>query len=382
MTARPKVALVAHDIHDAGGMERAFAELLRHATSDYDFVVYSSTLAPELRANVTWQRIRVPRKPFALKFLAFFALGGASLRRGDHGLVHTLGAIVPNRADVATIQFCHRGYVGKVRRLAPAAASPLRRVNRGTARIVALLAEWWCYRRSRLRVFAAVSAGVRRELREHYPAIPASLTPNGLDVARYRPDDDGRAAFRRQEGIPADAIVCLFVGSDWEHKGLEIVIDALGLVDEGRERLHLWVVGTGVRGRYEELAARRGLGAQVRFFGPRDDTERFYQAADIFVFPTQYETFSLVAYEAAASALAIVATSVSGIEDLVVDHETGLLVERDANAVAGALAALIDDPDLRRRLGVEARGRASEYTWDRSAASVMAVYRDLLGRPA
>ncbi len=372
------MALVAHDIHDSGGMERAFAELLRHAAGEYEFTVYSSTLAPDLRELVKWERIAVPRRPFALKFAAFFALAGVRLGEGRHDLVHTLGAIVPNRADLATIQFCHRGYVAKLRRLAPAATRPLRRLNRGAARLLALSAERWCYRRSRLRLFAAVSPGVERELATYYPAIRTSITPNGLDVARYLPDETAREDVRAQEGMGADDVALLFVGGDWDRKGLALAIDALAIAG-ARERLTLWVVGPGDRRRYGRLAARLGVDTRVRFFGPRQDAERFYQAADIFVFPTQYETFSLVAYEAAASGLPIVATRVSGIEDLV-DGSTGLLVDRNAASVAAAIDSLATDPQARERMGRAARSRASEYTWERSSRSVTRLYRELLDR--
>ena len=96
--------------------------------------------------------------------------------------------------------------------------------------------------------------------------------------------------------------MCLFVGGDWDRKGLGVAIEAVSLVRQ-RTPIRLWVVGRGESGRFEQLAERLGVGDHVRFFGPRADTERFYQAADIFVLPTEYETFSLVAYEAAASSL-------------------------------------------------------------------------------
>jgi D-inositol-3-phosphate glycosyltransferase len=115
----------------------------------------------------------------------------------------------------------------------------------------------------------------------------------------------------------------------------------------------------------------------VRFFGQRLDVERFYQAADVFVLPSLYETFSLAAHEAAASGLPLVATRVSGVADLIGNGEAGLLVERDASDVARALASLAVDPERRSCLGRTGRARASEFTWSRSADGVATLYRDI-----
>jgi glycosyltransferase involved in cell wall biosynthesis len=375
---RLRVALVAHDVHDGGGMERAFAELVRHKPESTDIVVYSTTLSPELRTDVIWKRIPVLRRPFPVKFALFFAIASIRLLRARADVVHTLGAIVAPRADLATVQFCHAGFVSKAGALAPYDAPVHRRVNRALSRVLALAAERWCYRPGRLAAFAAVSHGVKRELVEHYPGIPVILTPNGVDPDRYRPDRAARDSIRGCESVREDEIVLLFVGSDWEHKGLALVIEALGVLRDVAPGWRVWVVGRGDRPRYEQLASSLGVSGRLRFFGPRVDVERFYQASDVFVFPTQYETFSLVAYEAAATGLPVVATRVSGIEDLVVDGRTGFVVRRDTEDIAAALLQLVQ-AQVRSRIGAEARSRATEYTWQRSVASVLSAYRAVRG---
>lgn len=359
-------------------MERAFAELVRHKPESTDIVVYSTTLSPELRTDVIWKRIPVLRRPFPVKFALFFAIASIRLLRARADVVHTLGAIVAPRADLATVQFCHAGFVSKAGALAPYDAPVHRRVNRALSRVLALAAERWCYRPGRLAAFAAVSHGVKRELVEHYPGIPVILTPNGVDPDRYRPDRAARDSIRGCESVREDEIVLLFVGSDWEHKGLALVIEALGVLRDVAPGWRVWVVGRGDRPRYEQLASSLGVSGRLRFFGPRVDVERFYQASDVFVFPTQYETFSLVAYEAAATGLPVVATRVSGIEDLVVDGRTGFVVRRDTEDIAAALLQLVQ-AQVRSRIGAEARSRATEYTWQRSVASVLSAYRAVRG---
>src|SRR5205823_5729238 len=76
---KPRIALVAHDVHDRGGMERALAELLRRGADRVDFVVIASSLAEDLRPLAEWRRVPLPRRPFPLKFVCFFVLGAVRL---------------------------------------------------------------------------------------------------------------------------------------------------------------------------------------------------------------------------------------------------------------------------------------------------------------
>jgi glycosyltransferase involved in cell wall biosynthesis/GT2 family glycosyltransferase len=378
--ARPNVVLVAHDLHDHGGMERAFSELIRLGSRRIRFVVIAQTLAEELRAGVDWRRVRVPRRPFPVRFGLFFVASALQLR-GARGLRHTLGALAPNRVDVATVQFCHAGFLEATGGLSPPGAPPLRRINNAASRALALVAEKWCYRPSRIRSLAAVSEGVMAEVRRHYAGVPTALTPNGVDIERFRPDPERRRAVRSEELERLEDVVALFVGGDWDRKGLEFAIHGLAVARNRDARLTLWVVGTGDEGRFARLAAHHGVAELVRFFGPRTDTERFYAAADIFVLPTMYETFCLAAYEAAASGLPIVATRVSGITDLVGADEAGVLVDRTGEAVGQALQGLGNNQALRRQLGTEGRRRSANYRWEASVESVLRVYFELLEEP-
>ena len=374
----PVVVLVAHDIHDRGGMERACAELIRRGRGKIDFIVVAADLAPELRPFVKrWVQARIPRRPFPLKFVLFWFFAGRALRHIEADLVHTVGAILPNRVDVASIHFCHAGFLAANGGLAPRDAPLMRRANTALSRALALAAERWSYRPSRLRAFATVSLGVAEEVARFYSSIPMTVTPNGVDIERFRPDLAVRAALRAAETV-GEAVVALFVGGDWDRKGLHIAIDAVSKVRAAGYDLRLWVVGHGDAARLGALAKRHGVAREIRFFGPRSDIERFYQAADLLVMPSAYEAFSLVCLEAAASGLPLVIPPISGASEIVGSDEGGLVVERSVRFVADALATLASDAELRIRLGVTARQHASAYTWQRSAESVMNLYEALL----
>ncbi len=120
------------------------------------------------------------------------------------------------------------------------------------------------------------------------------------------------------------------------------------------------------------------MGDRVRFFGRRADTERFYASSDLLIFPTLYEAFPLVALEAAATGIPVIGTCVNGLSDLV-EAGGGVLSERTPQAFADALQRLADDPVLRASLGSTGRAWISEFTWSRSADSVLRLYRQLAG---
>jgi glycosyltransferase involved in cell wall biosynthesis len=374
---RPRVALVAHGIHDEGGMQRAFAELLRRLHTQYEFVVFSSDLGPDLRELVQWRRVPVPQRPAPLRFALFYVLGAVRLATTRTDVVHTLGAIVPNAVHVASVHFCNAGFVATVGRRTPPSAPLARRMNTGLARALGLLAERWTYRRGRVGWLAPVSLGVARELEHHYAGLPVRVTPNGVDRERFRPDAGARVEVRRSLGIGDDEVVALFVGGDWHGKGLRLAIE--GVAEASRQRpIRLVVVGRGDERHFRRLAAELGVEELVTFVGERRDASRFYAAADVFVLPTLYETFSLAAHEAAASGLPIVAPRVHGIEELVGDDEAGTIVGRDAKRIGAALADLAASPETRRRLGAAARERSAAFTWDRSVEAVDSIYRSVV----
>ena len=379
----PRVALVAHGVHDAGGMERACAELIRHAHSEFDFDVLSAELAPDLRPLVrSWTRIAVPRRPIALKFAIFWVRAGMAVRHLDSDLVHTVGAIVPNRIDLASVQFCHAGFVAANGWVGSKEVPFLRRVNTTLTCALAILSERWSYRPQRLRAFGGVSVGVADEMARHYPSVTGSLTANGVDLARFCPDPTQGSELRDALGTLASTVVAIFVGGDWSRKGLALAIGAVAAARSEGVDVELWIVGAGDRGRYEQLAARNGIGNHVRFHGVRRDPERFYQAADFFLFPSAYEAFSLASLEAAACGLPLVVLPISGSRELVGNNEGGLLVEPSVESVAEAVHRLASDQGLRLTLGAEARRRVEDYSWDRSVASVTDIYRNLLATPS
>lgn len=366
-----EVTLVAHEVGTPGGMERAMGELAGGLLErGYRVVVVAHGCELSEHPALRWVRVGGPRRPFSLWYPWFFLFGSLAVWRHGRGMVHTLGAIVGNRADVSTVQFCHRAFAKRgVTRVAHGTVA--HRLNSSFVAAMSGLAELCCYRPACTRHLAAVSEGIRRELHEHFPAMggAVSVIPNAANRDVFAPDELARRDSRARLGLEADDLVALFVGGDWERKGLRYVVDAVGQAPEW----HLLVVGQGDDGGFRRLATQAGAEGRVHFVGGSTQIAPYYASADAFVFPTAYEAFPLVILEAAAAGLPLVASRVNGIEDILVDGENGWFVERDGAAIAARLHELGADGERRRAMGRAAREASARFTWD----AVVDAYDDL-----
>ncbi len=198
------------------------------------------------------------------------------------------------------------------------------------------------------------------------------VIPNGVDVGRFRPD--GPLAER------PDGPLVVSVGRLCHARGPDLAVAALALMRTPAARLRL--VGDGEDRAALEMQVRAlGLAARVELTGFRQDPAPDFRAADVVIVPSRYDGMALVLLEAMACGAAVVATRVAGSSALA---GAGVLVApEDPGALAGAVDALLADPDRRSQLGLAARQRAVErYSLRRSLDAILALWRDLGARPA
>jgi UDP-glucose:(heptosyl)LPS alpha-1,3-glucosyltransferase len=370
-----EVTIVAHDVGPIGGMEVVLSRLISGLAAGGERVtVVARTCAIESSPNIRFCRVRAPARPFVLAYPWFALAGWWALARHRRGIVHATGAVVPGRVDVISVHLLHN---------APAARTAVPRASRGStlfrahAQLAAILSrcvERRVYRPRHARAFVAVSDGVASELRDAFPAVAERVVtiPNGVDTDLFRPDAEARG-HRTALGLPADGLVALFVGSEWARKGLRPAIEAVARAPGW----HLAVVGSGDREAYAELARLRGATDQVHFVGVSARVSDYYRAADAFLLPTQYETFSLATYEAAASGLPLLACDVSGIHNLIDDGRNGFFIPLDPSVIAERLALLGSDVALRDAFGRAAREDSLRFGWDAMVAGHCALYAQL-----
>ncbi|MDX1691960.1 MAG: glycosyltransferase family 4 protein [Acidimicrobiia bacterium] len=228
----------------------------------------------------------------------------------------------------------------------------------------------------------AVSESARRHHLRHGRLDAARVTTihNGIDPGPFAEGVGARVRLRH--GIPGDAPVLVTVAVHREPKGIQFMLDALPVLLARRPDTVYLLVGDGPHRRaLEERANALGVADAVRFAGARRDVPDHLAAADAFVLPSLTEALPTVIAEAMAASLPVVATTVGGTPEMVVDGETGILVPpSDPGALADAVGRLFDDGALRARLGAAGRARArTAFSIDSQAEALLAEYRRLAG---
>lgn len=236
------------------------------------------------------------------------------------------------------------------------------------------LRDRWMIGGLRYTTYVAVSPRVATELTELYAVPPARIRviPNGIDLERFTCDATARDAIRREFGIPETAKLLLFAGHEFGRKGLA---HAIGALERLGDDVWLMVVGSDNPASYRKLASRSA--ARLVFAGARSDMPALYSAADAFVLPTAYETFSLVCMEAMACSLPVFATPVGGIENYLVDGRNGYTITAQANDIAARIDAALFDPQLMTALRQGARATALDYGWDRVATQYVGLAQEV-----
>jgi UDP-glucose:(heptosyl)LPS alpha-1,3-glucosyltransferase len=333
--------------------------------------VFASVFDEPEPDGITFHRVPAWRRN-VLTALLTYPLPATWLTRSRFDIVHAQG-FCGLRQNVVTAHICQAawsdamvrciGRPGWRKRVFEAIASRLERFT---------------FRATGAQRFVAVSERIRRDLAAYYGCTDrVTVVHHGVDTETFHPGNRARwrAAIRQEVGLANDACVALYVGD--LQKALPAAVRGIARVPD----LHLWCVSHSAAEPYRVLIEREDVAQRVRLLPATRHVERYYAAADIFVFPTLYDSFGLVVTEAMASGLPVVCSGAAGAAELIEDSVSGLIVE-DAwqpDALASALARLVANPALRQQLGAAARARVETCTWDRVAEQTMAVYRSITG---
>jgi glycosyltransferase involved in cell wall biosynthesis len=211
------------------------------------------------------------------------------------------------------------------------------------------------------------------------------VIPYGLDLDAFRPTpalDDAAAALRARHGHQP---LILFIGKLRHYKGVDVLIEAMRLLDP-QQPGHLLIVGSGMLEQAaKRQAAEAGIGARTTFLGELSDADKLValHAADLFVLPStnRAEAFGIVLLEAMACGLPLISTELgTGTSYVNQDGVSGLVIPpRDPAALAAALTRLLGDAALRQRLGDGALARVrQEFTRDRMVTRILDLYHEAL----
>jgi glycosyltransferase involved in cell wall biosynthesis len=267
------------------------------------------------------------------------------------------------------------------------------------ARSVAERKEGWVRRLSAtaIRRYVARVVAIDESVRNSLAELP------GIEVIYNPIDRDASTAAEPRLPSPGPVRVTFLAGLQ-TFKGVDDLLDSALLLRDRRDIvfqvagansrpeafhrslrgrvLHVFGFAPDVESRIRRRVAEQRLGETVRLLG-RIRPEEVLGETDILVFPSHLDGPGRSVYEAGARGIPAVVSLLHRIEDVVVHEETGLIVpERDPPALANAIARLADDPELRRRLGENARRRyRRQFDPSVAAGRILALYRELASRP-
>jgi UDP-glucose:(heptosyl)LPS alpha-1,3-glucosyltransferase len=366
-TPRLKVAFVVHDYNRYIGHSRYVAELASRYRHEHDVHVFTNTVDDPDTAGLTFHHVPAWRPNMLAQILSFVVPGTLAVR-GRFDVVHAQG-LCGLRHNLATAHFCQAAWHNALERQ----RLPLSWRQRTTRLLVTGL-EKRALTQPQTRRVIAVSQLVKANMADYYGRTAGvEVVYHGTDVGRFHPDN--RARHRRDvraaAGTPDDRFLALYVGD--LKKGAAAAVRAVAATPG----VTLLIVSGSDATDVKRVVAETGATERVLFHPHSKQVERFFAAADAFVFPTVYDPFGLVVTEAMASGLPVVTSRAAGAAELITPGVDGLVTDDawDVPAIAAHLAALRDSPTARERMGVAARRRVEPLTWDRTAAETMAVYR-------
>jgi UDP-glucose:(heptosyl)LPS alpha-1,3-glucosyltransferase len=366
-----------------GGAERYSIALVEQLAARHDIHVFAQTMEHHW-PGVTYHKISQPlKRPRWINQLWYAAATWWATRNGFdivhshentwHGQVQTVH-VLPIKYNL----FVGRTGLARALRWVKVLTSP--------RLLVYVWLEHMRYAVKPGRALVVTSSTLQNIMRQSHPHTMSMLhvvTPGVTDVPG-KASASTQLQARRTLGLPENGHCILFVGNDYQKKGLTTLLEAMCHLPE---EVVLAVVGNPAHiPAFKAKALAAGLGQRVFFLGALKDVAMAYQAADCLAHPTQEDTFAMVVLEAMAHGLPVVVSSQAycGISDLLTDGKNALILQNptDTNALSNLLRTVLSDVALRHYLGTHAAEFAISHQWSQVALGQEAIYQasDLASR--
>lgn len=367
---RRQVALVVHDFAAGYGHGRYCVELARRLAPAHDVHIFANHFGVPCEPYWTYQQVPAWRRSALLTILTFISQAQRRLARRHFDLVHAQG-LTCWRADVITAHVCNAARVEKDALRAPR--------ERLFDTLVGQL-ETEFYRHNQSARWIAVSGQTARELQTHHESVhPVPVIYHGVAADQFRPAADAgqKLALREGLGLPVNSWLWLFVGE--ASKGLLPTLQALRHFPHAT----LLVISRSAETHWLARAAELGVLSQVIWPGPQASLSPFYQAADVFVYPSQYDAFGMVVAEAMSAGLPVIVSPDIGAAEWIRHGENGLVGSLSKPDALKTLLQLIDAlPDRGAQLGANARLTTQHYSWQRCVEATLRIYEATWNPPS
>lgn len=365
-----------------GGVEKYLLDTLPfQSNSGKSIELIGGQFDPDVLSMYTCRRVPFLRRPTILAVMTFvfaaeFRIFRLGKRKTSDMIIHSQGAssFCP---DVVTAHSCHKAWFFKsLRNERPFSKAWIKKILNPIHYWIVLV-ESIQYRRGGRTHVVAISVGIKSELQRYFglPESRITVIHSGVDCDKYHPSKRGafRSAIRKQYGIRDEDIVLVFVANEFRRKGLGPLLN--GLQRCANPNLKLLVVGRDSTRDFEKLADELNIRSQIIFVGSTPYVDQYYAASDIFVFPTQYEPFGLVATEAMAAGLPVIISELAGAAELMNDSFDCIKLRdpKDPVEIATALKRL-ESMEAREIMGIKARDSALKHSWGEVVKKLDDIY--------
>jgi len=376
-----------------GGVERRINEITHRLANQVDITVYSGTKAgfklPIIIDGVNFVPVASTDRAYPLDSFTFNRAVSKSIFNADvyeahndsgYGLLEALKNMSAKKVFVHTVhgvladEFEQAKLMGGLSFRGKVA-------NRFMARLARLEGETV----KKADLVVTISRYSFEKLQEYYDVDPSKvcIVSNGVDVDKYKPIVEDPLLVKGRFGLD-DGPVVLFVGSLIPRKGLMFLVEAAKRVVKTYSNVQFVIVGEGpLKTRLVDCLSDANLLGNFIFKSGlvEDELSLLYGCCDVFVLPSIQEGQGIVLLEAAACGKPVVAFDIGGVNEVVVNGETGLLVKCGcSDALAEGLLKFLGDVGLRQCMGLAGRGFVREnFTWDICAQKMFTVYQKALG---
>ncbi len=394
-----RLAVVSPFVDRRHGTERALAELLERLARTYHCEIHlyanrvedlsvnhSGGVLPPGTGGIFWHKVPSVPGPHLLQFSCWFYLNRlwrwayTFFRGTSFDLVLSPG-INSSDADVVIVHaLFHR-----LRELSQEKAMSdslgiglLSRIHRRAYYALLTALERRIYTNPKVSL-AAVSQRTAGLLAGYFHRQDVRVIPNAVDTAQFSSAirlsrrSDARLRHNFREGD----FVLLLIGNDWDNKGLSTILEALPKLADAP--LKLLVVGNDDVSAWRPLASRLGVLDRSHWETACTDILDAYAAADVYVSPSREDSFGMPVAEAMACGLPVVTSVFAGVSSLLHDGTDGFVLQdpRDAETLAKLIRMLFDQKELRGRVGDAAAKTVLEWTWERNAAMVWDLLKEV-----
>ncbi len=370
-----RIAFIAHDYNRQTGNARYVAELATRFQHEHEVHVFANTFQEAPGHHIRYHHVPALRFNALASVLSFIIPSSWLVwRNGPFAIVHAQGFCGLSQ-NLVTAHITQAGWFNAIDRLGLKQSWKKR-----IFRFVVSRLERTVFRPSAAKAFIAVSNGVMADL-ERYHGLKKNVFAihHGIDLETFHPRNIAlfRHQIRKKMNVDPDQFLLLYVG-DWQKAG-HTLLPMLELLPN----VTLAVVTRSDHNSIENEARLRGLIGRLKLLPHSREIHKFYATADVFVFPSFYDTFGMVVAEAMATGLPCIVSRDAGASEWITHERSGFVIENsvDAGAFADCVSALVSDAQLTKRIGVNARERCLLHSWEKVAEQTMQVYQCIVGIP-